>query len=152
MEIYKNNTLVQTITLDTDSDIHAHNLTDLNLDYGFYKACLCDSKGNRSGFTYWEILETNVSSVLDNHDILSVYYSSANAKPTRLVLCSSNGKNAASLELTEAEILSGSVSFNLYDLYKKRVPDKAMPTPLYLKVYFKGEYGIVTNSPLVVFH
>lgn len=52
MQIYKNDVLLETITLDVDSNVHDVDLSQKGYTYGKYKACLTDGTNN-SGFTYW---------------------------------------------------------------------------------------------------
>ena len=149
MQLYKGSTLLDTITLDTSS--HIVNLTSRNLTYGKYKARLTDGT-NYSDYTEWEILQTNVSAV-NNGKITTVTKSSANGKPVAIKLCGVNGGVYAMIELTDEQIAADSFDINFVELNEMQMHASPIRgnNGVYLKIYFQGEFGRVTNEPLPIY-
>ena len=150
MELYKNDTLLDTITLDTEE--HYVDLTSMELGYGQYKARLTDGS-NYSNYTYFEIIETNVS--YDNSKSssnLKVIFSSSNGKPVSAMVCILAGNMRAHYELTDTDISNGYATIDVPKLNRQQNPEHPITegTDYYLKVYFKGSYGRVTNEPILV--
>lgn len=136
MEIYKDDVLVETITLASDARAaltsdelaYAVNLTNDNLAYGKYK-CRLKNGDSYSDYTYFEVINATVS--VDG-DIAT--YSSANAKA---VLWYWQRYHSA----------AGAKIFNMTPLDGKKsgtidVSNRYELDPL-LKVLFQGDYGRV---------
>lgn len=137
------------IELDEDPNVHAIDITQYVNKYGYYHCSLIDGNGNKSNPTIFEVISTNVSYDLTDGNLTVRFSSNSGDTPIRLGLCSFRGKSAASLQFSDEDIKKGEVTFNLIDFYTKRSPYE-LPNPLYLKVYFKGSYGVVTNAPIEV--
>lgn len=60
MKIYKDDNLVATISLSSDSSVHDIDLSEYGFTYGKYKACLSDGT-NDSAFTHWELIRIEMS-------------------------------------------------------------------------------------------
>lgn len=136
MEIYKDNVLVETITLATDSRVtktsddlaYAVNLSNDNLAYGKYK-CRLKNGSTYSDYTYFEVLNVNLS-VSGN----TASYSSANAV-------------AVMFYSHQYHSTSGTGPHYLMPIDKKAsgsidLTDMDFSTAPVLKVVFKGEYGM----------
>lgn len=147
MELYKNDVLVDTITIDTSA--HDVNLTSRNLTYGKYKARMKNGS-NYSGYTYWEILQTSVSHSFVNGKS-SFTFSSNNGKPWYYILGIEAGNRTVMNSFTDAELENGAAVVDFVAMRKQqRYDDTDLSGTYYLKVKFRGEYGCVTNDPIPV--
>jgi len=102
-----------------------------DLPYGDYKACLRNSMGCVSDFTYFEVIDINVSYMLG--DQLTVYFSSANATPEFMSLGDIRECPYYCTIFTPNQISQGSATVSFSSNYS------------YLKVHFRGQYGRVSN-------
>ena len=105
------------------------------LPVGSYKALLVRSDGAVSEAVHFEILQTKVSHS-KHGDYVDVSFSSTNAIPEYIVFCERSGSRHFIVDITEAERQSG----------HKIIRCSASLESLYLKVFFKGEYGRVSNT------
>lgn len=129
IKVYKNNEIIETITLDADSSVHDVDLGPLNLSYGKYKACLSDGTNN-SDFTYWEIINIEMSL---NGDTLS--FSSANGIPLYWDWQKQNGGSYRPVIITQEDIDRGNVD----------VSERSALYNYCLKVHVEGDYGRVAG-------
>lgn len=137
MELYKGDTLVDTITLASDSRAsltsdelaYAVNLSNDGLTYGKYKARLKNGDAY-SDYTYFEIINASVTVSGD-----TATYSSANAKAVLWYWQSYHGTGGGIHAMTE---LPGKKSGTI------DVSDRST-NPL-LKVLFQGDYGRVAAT------
>lgn len=143
MELYKDDKLIETIPLSSDAADYAINLTDRNLTYGTYKARLTNGKSH-SNYTYFEILQANVSfENYDNHQKISFH--SENGTPIYIQFCDRTGESFGKYALNNDDILNGYALVDaktLLELYRNRSNFKS---DVYVKVFFQGQYGRVTN-------
>ena len=150
MELYKDGTLLDTITIDTS--IHYVDLTSLNLAYGKYKARMTDGV-NYSEYTEWEILQADVTCIIGDDGLATIGITSANGVPVAVKVCELDGTLRAERVLNEDEIAEGTFKTDLVALNKQQHGDTKPlrgVSGLYLKIVFKGEFGRVTNVPLPV--
>lgn len=139
MEVYKNDTLVETITLASDSRAaktsdnlaYAVNLSNDNLAYGKYK-CRLKNGNTFSDYTYFEIINAQVTVDGD-----TATYFSANAIATAWYW-------------TEYHSTDGQGMYNISPLPGTNtgtidVSNRHVSSPL-LKVLFRGEYGQVAAT------
>lgn len=143
VQLYKDDVLIDTLTIDTSE--HEIDLTGLNLEYGDYKARMTDGS-NYSDYTYFYILQTDVSVTYNEDGTMTVDFGSSNGTPLFLRLCKIDGGPIGILPLTEDEVRDGSVTFNPQDLQQGY---DLVHNGTYLKVYFSSEYGRVTNEPIL---
>lgn len=144
MEIYKDNVLLETITLASDSRAaltsdnlaYAVNLSNDNLTYGKYKCRLKDGD-TYSDYTYFEIINAVVT-VDEDYDIAS--YSSANGKAEFWYFCKYHSTQGAN-------VYKGLFPLNGGSSGTIDVSDHSSTHPL-LKVLFRGEYGRVAGRYL----
>lgn len=135
MEIYKDNVLVETITLATDpratktSDnlAYAVNLSNDNLSYGKYK-CRLKNGGTFSDYTYFEVLDVNLS-VSGN----TASYFSANAVAVYMYYRQYN--NTAGSGPNGNAPIDGQASGTI------DITDAPVSTHPALMVIFRGDYG-----------
>lgn len=147
MELYKGDTLLDTITID--SSVHVVDLTSMNLTYGKYKARMTDGE-NYSDYTYFEVLQTTVTASKDGN-FLSMTFSSSNGTPIYFKVCVQSGSVRAMREFSPEELSNGEIICDIDELNKLQVPDNPLSgATLYAKVYFQGEYGQVTNEPILI--
>lgn len=145
MELYKDDTLVQTITLPAEYNAtHSVEVTSYLSGYGKYKARLTDGENN-SDYTYFEVIETNVS-VSKNGNVLTVNFNSANGAPQYVQLTYRNGKSRGIYALNEDEIKAGKCSFDALELAKAQSYDDGFTETTYVKVFFAGDHGVVRNN------
>ena len=156
IQLYKGSTLLETYALadidqselDESQKNHALPL-GTSLAYGKYKARMTDGT-NYSDYTYFEVIQTNVS-VSISEGVATVTASSANATKTGIKVCGVSGGARAMRELTEDE--QNAATFDI-DLVALNAGQTTAPiigvSNLYLKIYFRGDYGQVTNEPVPV--
>lgn len=134
-------------TLEISSSDHRYDLTSLNLDEGYYKARL-KKDDYYSDYTYFQIIDTNVSYELSDN-IIKVSFSSNTGEPLFVRLCKVDGGPICIVELTEEDKRNGSISFNIEE-YGNNQGYSLQNGGTYLKVYFEAEYGRVTNEPILI--
>lgn len=108
-------------------------LTDLAP--GKYKAVLAKNDGTVSNPVWFEVLQTDVS-YWKRGDCIYIGFNSVNAIPDYIVFCEKHGTHHFIADITKDDRRLG---------YKKIIC-KANPSALYLKVFFRGEYGRVSNA------
>lgn len=150
MEVYKDDVLVGTYNIDTTT--HKFNLTEAygQLGYGKWKARLTDGT-NYSDYTYWEVLQTTVSVVTpdsNNPDVKTFNFSSANGTPVYMNLCSVSGSPRAMWVFSQAERNIGSVTFNGRTLSQQQRGGFG-DEDIYVRVFFRGDYGMLSNGGLL---
>lgn len=126
---------------------HSFDLSFLNLTYGKYKARLKDGNGNYSDYTYFEVVDTQVSYSKKANGKTRINFSSSYGQPFYLRLSKSDGGPKCIYELTEEDITNGYCIIDVADIVKKQYNNLNQGDTV-LKVYFKGEYGVVTNKPI----
>ena len=128
IELYRNGVLYQTRAIDCP-DIVYH-----DLPFGSYKTRLIKG-GTVSKFTYFEVLDINVSCTAAG-DMISVSFSSKNATPEFLALVNERESPRNYLVFSEEQLNSGLATIPLSNQY--------------VKVFFRGEYGRVSNKIIKV--
>lgn len=153
MEIYKDDELLSTKTLQESSIVHKMDLTDDNLSYGKYKARLVNSN-EVSGFTYFEIVDCNVTYADIDGISKRITFNSHNGQPLYLDFVYQSGKCRGMYKITEQDIEKGYVDImprkilnEQYNLGSDSI--SVYDEPVYVKVFFKGDYGIVRNEPIL---
>lgn len=116
--------------------------------YGQYKACMTDGTTD-SEFTYWEVLETNVS-YQKLEDTSRIEWSSENGKPLSWTICNISGTVYAHNEFSIEDIANGYLDINLVKFNQQQYPSKPFVEGMYLKIHFEGSFGRVTNEPFVI--
>lgn len=107
-----------------------------NLPCGQYKARIISSN-KKSNFIHFEVLDTNVMI-----ESASISYKSTNSEPEYLVVCKKNGERYFITPLNQSEIAISDILKSCTDF-----------NDIYLKVFFKGQYGRVSNEPIEIkFH
>ena len=155
IEVYKDDVLVETYILsEIDQDEvpdgqknHAL-IFEEGFEYGMYKARLTDGS-NYSDYTYWEVIETNVS-YESSGEIQKMEYSSSNGTPLSFTVCDEGGTIYAHNELSIENVEDGYVQIDLMKLFKSQYPSRTFSPDTYLKIHFEGKYGRVTNEPLSI--
>lgn len=131
MEIYKDDALLETITLSSSADNHDVDLTAKNYTYGKYKARLKNGSAY-SDYTYWEILNASISLSQDGNTLT---FSSANGTPLYWMwIRVPSGYTLYKTPLTEQQITAGTV-----DVSAKDANYPAM------KMVFQGDYGRIAR-------
>jgi hypothetical protein len=152
-ETYNNSNVLSLVLVATYNDVdftkHKYLIppTDLT-EVGKYRARLFDAT-TESKPTYFEIIETDVS-YTRNGDVITVNFSSSNGTPTKIAVGTLGGSRRAVRTLTESERMDGVVSFNPKAWSAEQTPIAYDEDDAYIKVFFKGEYGRVTNEPLKI--
>lgn len=104
-----------------------------DLPCGIYKARLTSKYAN-SDFVHFEILDAAVMI-----EASKVYITSKTSKPEYLVACNQRGERFYVALLHNSEI-------SIYDILKSCANCKE----IYIKVFFKGKYGRVSNEPIKI--
>lgn len=145
MQLYKNDSLIQTITLPSSyNTTHSVDVSSYLTGYGKYKARLTDGTNN-SDFTYFEVIQTNVT-VSKSGNNLTVNFSSANGTPQYVQLTYRSGSSRGIYALSEEEIAAGTCTFNALNLANSQSYTGGFTETTYVKVFFIGDYGIVRND------
>ena len=158
IEVFKDDVLYNTYSLASidQSSLpegqreHALNL-GTELSYGSYKARLTDGV-NYSGFTYWEIIETNVNfyANIDGHKS-KIAWSSANAKVVAInVVYMPTGWKKIIIEPTADDIKNGYILKDLVAIRETISKVSPLVVTDAIKVVFEGDYGRVTNEPITI--
>ena len=142
LELYKGETLISTV----DIDVSAHKIKLTTSGYGKYKARL-KNDNSYSDYTYFEIVDTSVSAIY-NDNILTVDFSSANGRPEYAQLTYRNGKSRGVIELTEMDIYNSQFKINPFEVLNDQYPGETFSESVYIKVFFRGDYGVVPNAYL----
>lgn len=116
--------------------LNSKSITLTDLTPGSYRVYLRKG-GVLSKPTFFEVLSTFVK-VTGYGAKVEFSFASLNATPIGVKVCLEDGATQIMREFTEQEIITKSVS--------EKIPDEA--NPLYLKVFFQGKYGRVTNEPI----
>lgn len=142
IKLYKDSTLVDTITVDPSE--HYADLTSRNLAAGFYKARLTDGTNN-SEYTYFEVIEASVTVDSVSGNVVTFSFSgSGSAEYVDFV--SNAGDSIARKALTPKELLDGEATIDVSEL-ASYMPRYSI-TGCYVKVKFRGTYGAVTSQPI----
>ncbi len=138
LEIYRNDSLYLTHDLNDQTDITCEKLL-----FGNYKArVIFDTiSGKFSDYTYWKVVHTDVA--IEPLAGL-VKFHSMNALPNQIVFCNIYGKRPPMSKgfcktITPEELVQG---------FAHIPADRILSDYPFIKVFFKTEYGIITNSPI----
>lgn len=144
MQLYKGNTLIQTITLPSSYNAtHSIEVTEYLTGAGEYKARLTDGT-NYSDYCYFEVVGTNVATALDGND-LTVNFSSTNGSPLYMKLKLDWGGVKATYVFNDEERQKGSCTFDANAL---RIAQgrSAWTSTVYARVFFQGKYNQVMGG------
>lgn len=147
MQIYKDGTLTQTITLPASG--YQVDVSSYCASAGMYKARLTDGT-NYSRYTYFEVIDTDVSATWANGEA-TIEFSSANGTPIEWQIVEQSGATVCHNSFSAEEITNGQVIVNpkakMYAekyIYPRRV--NGYSATIYARVMFAGEYGNVVNA------
>ena len=153
IEVYKDGDLFGAYPLDEIDQNYlpesqqGHALKLENLEAGKYKARLTGNDAY-SDWTMWEMVQTEVS-VHKNGNFVAISWDSANGIPNAWSVCNISGTAFASDVLTDEQISMKKIEINLTK-YVLEQRHKFVDEDAYVKVHFKGEYGRVTNEPVLI--
>ena len=108
-----------------------------DLRAGSYEVYLVGNNGIITESVCFEVLQTEVT-FKQRSNYLDIHFSSVNAIPDYIVFTNKNGGRYFIADITETDRLNG----------HKYVKCEAKFEDLYLKVFFRGEYGRVSNALL----
>lgn len=148
MEIMKNDEIIATINLPANDSNHSINLQNLNLGYGQYKARLAGGNGY-SDYTYFEIIQANVSYKIEGNNQI-IMFSSTNGTPLYLNLTNRAGNSFIKYSFTPTDIANKYATINAKELLNAFRGKSSFGSDVYLKVFFQGKYGRVTNHFLKI--
>lgn len=160
IQLYKENwssANVMTLSLigeyNIDTSIHKFQIPAADIaGYGKYRARMSDGT-NYSGYTYFEVIDTTVSCSTpdeNNPNIKKVTFSSANAGYVKVVFCNRAGTPMAVRPLSTEDKVTCEIIINPVETCLAQRGETLDTNNTYLKVYFKGDYGRVTNEYLKV--
>lgn len=144
MQLYKGDTLIQTITLPSSYNAtHSIEVTEYLTGAGEYKARLTDGT-NYSDYCYFEVVNTNVTASLDGNN-LTVNFSSSNASPLCVKLKLYWGGVKATYVFNNEERQNGTCTFDANAL---RIAQgrSAWTSTVYARVFFQGKYNQVMGG------
>lgn len=118
-----------------------------NLSAGIYTAVLSDGT-NESESTHFEVIDTTVSATVSGN-IVTMNFSSANGTPLYFKVCQLDGTVLALKEFTHDERLIGTCAVDVVALHNAQF-NTVISGNTYLKVFFKGRYGVVRNELLQI--
>jgi hypothetical protein len=160
IQLYKENwssanvmtlSLVGEYTIDTS--IHKFQIPASDIaGYGKYRARMSDGNTN-SAYTFFEVIDTTVNCLTpdeNNTNAKKVTFSSANAGYVKVVFCDRSGTPMAIRPLTLQEKINREIIINPVETCLAQRGETLDTNNTYLKVYFKGDYGRVTNEYLKV--
>ena len=146
INLYKDGNLLETIAIDKNS--HRLNLTPYNLIEGRYSACMVNkSTGEMSEPTLFDVMNAPIS-VTEDNGIYHVEWDSSK-QPIFVRFCQKNGGPIAMQTLTDLDLSKGYVDIDLAALAESQYHN-IQEGNVYCKVYYRGEYGRVTNEPILV--
>lgn len=148
MEIMKNDEIIATLDLPADESNHSINLQDLNLGYGQYKARLAGGNGY-SDYTYFEVLQADVSYNIEG-DNQRINFNSANGTPLYLEFANREGSSLIKYSFTTTDIANKYAIINAKELLYAFCGKSSYGSNVYLKVFFQGKNGRVTNHFLKI--
>ena len=129
LEVKKNGNVIQQKAVIGPTDISFS-----FFNHGVYQMRLTDGE-QYSGSVDFEVINTNVS-VTKSHKWLKIYFSSVNAEPEFFIFCDEKGAPFFIADLTELDKSRG------YAFVKCEKSVKG----LFVKVFFKGVFGRVSNA------
>lgn len=136
LDLVKDGLIYQSVGINNKDSIGSlQDVVFSNLPYGSYYACLRGEKGV-SNITSFEIIDVNVTFVNKGNE-LTVYFSSENATPEFLAFVNSYESPHFCHVFSSEQLNCGSATVPLSE-------------DDYLKVFFKGEYGRVSNKLIKV--
>ena len=130
LDIYKDDKLLQKIPFGSSQEDFAFS----NLPSGLYKAKL-SSNDKQSNPTYFEIIDEDTTVIHKNGGYI-VSFCSENAIPEYVVICLRDGSREAIIDISDRDRL------------ENRICLTGNFTGKYLKVFYKGKYGRVSNFPI----
>lgn len=160
IQLYKENwsaANVMTLSLVSeytiDASIHKFQIPAADIaGYGKYRARMSDGN-NYSDYTYFEIIDTTVSYSTPNENnpnVKKVTFSSANAGYVKVVFCNRGGTPMAVRPLSIEDKINCEITINPVETCLAQRGETLDTSNTYLKVYFIGEYGRVTNDYIKV--
>ena len=135
LKVFKNDSLVPACHIHDASDVR---LSDLSA--GQYQATLFGSDDEVSNSVSFEILQTNVSVSHGIRGFVDIRFSSENGVPEYIVFCNESGGRYLIDSITEEERQAG----------QKFIKYEAKTRSLYVKVFFRGEFGRVSNAMIPI--
>lgn len=129
LELYHNNVLFEKRTIKSESESFQ------NLPYGDYKARIVNDN-QTSDFTYFEVIDVNVSYSLSSNKV-TVFFSSKNGTPEFMSLGDDRECPYYCTVFSSSQLDGGSAT--------------VAKTSPYLKVYFRGKYGRVSNRKIRIY-
>ena len=146
MQLYKDDSLLETYNID--ASVHRLSLGQ-SLAAGKYKARLANGT-TYSDYTYFEVIQTNVTYENIGDDIKKVTFASSNGTPMYVRCSGIDGAPMCLYPLTADDIANGYCEVNFKSLIQKQYNNLSTYTgSIYCKVTFKGDYGRVTNDPIL---
>jgi len=144
MQLYKGDTLIQTITLPSSYNAtHSIDVTSYLNGAGEYKARLTNGTSN-SDFCYFEVVDTNVETSMSGGN-LTVDFSSSNAAPICVKLKVLYGGVKATYVFSDKDISEGQCVFNPNKL-RTAQGRSAFSEKTYARVFFQGKYNQVMGG------
>lgn len=132
LEVFNNGILLKEIIVDPIKEDYVL----ANLPGGIYEAQL-SSNDRQSDPIHFEVIDEDTKVIYNNGGYI-VSFNSNNAISEYVVICLRNGRREAIIDISDKERLENSMYL------------KGNYSGYYLKVFYKGKYGRVSNSPIIL--
>ena len=145
VEIYKGSTLIDTLSLSSDSSVHKVKITDEQGELdgeGLYKARLKDTASSLySSFCYFEIIETGFTVSSVSNGVIRVTLPATQNVPQYISVQRTAGGGGAFLDITSDNIADGYVDFDPNQVWYDTYGSNLNQGEGYIRVVVKGQYG-----------
>lgn len=148
LKIFKGSTLIDTINLPADADVHKIDITQYMSGYGKYSAVLTDGV-NDSAPTYWELVNADVTLSGTIEDAQIGFEPIADSVPWWIQVCDNKGVAYCWYEITQKDIADALVSLNLQEMMSEQYGGTMSDTK-YLRVMYKCDYGGVASEMIEI--
>lgn len=142
LNVYKGDTLVSSYELPSGHKISVGS----DFAEGLYTVVLTGN-GVTSQPTHFEVVDVTTEVLTDGNE-LTVNFSSKNGAPLYLQLCYQDGTSRGIKKFTNDEVTIGQCVFDAVKLKNYFYSGYQFTEDVYVKVFFRGRYGIVRNMVL----
>ena len=154
VEIYKDSTLIDTLSLNSDSSVHKIKITDEQGELdgeGLYKARLKDTANSLySSFCYFEIIETGFTVSSISNGVVRVTLPVTQNVPQYISVQRTAGGGGAFLGITSDNIADGYIDFDPDQVWHDTYGSSLNQGEGYIRIVVKGQYGSDASEALAI--
>lgn len=148
MQVYKDDTLVDTLTLDADTDVHRIEVTASMTGAGYYKARIGDGV-NWTDYTRWQLVDAQAACVARG-DGYRVSFSSSNGTPVWISAGPVTGGGYCWHRITDAELAQGYADLDFDAMMEDQWDDGyEIEGGIYAQVEYMADYGGVVSERIL---